>query len=173
MVRWFEYVNMFGGSEFFPPGHVPGDISWYSFLGHFVTQDNSRGSNCPRISPGIGWYFCNYDDTDLISLYAKGCVRYGIFPYIHLSTSWEIVPACPGRDWFCAEPFFLNKTHGKRILRFLNKITACLPFWLVFVMGCPFWCPSVTLLLGSSFIGLHVTHFSWSLLCYMRTSHIF
>ena len=96
----FSLERIFRLSEFCPLGCVLGDISWDNFLGHLIDQENYQDANCPRICTGIGWYFCTYDDTYLISLYAKVCVRYGIFLYIRLSTPREIVPACPGRDRF-------------------------------------------------------------------------
>ena len=58
---------------------LPGDISWENILVHLVSQDNSQDANCPGICPGIGWYSCTYDYTDVISLYEKGCIHYGIF----------------------------------------------------------------------------------------------
>ena len=33
---------------------------------------------------GISWYFCTYNDTDLIGSYTKVCVHYGMFLFVHL-----------------------------------------------------------------------------------------
>ena len=75
MVRWFLMVQWWWWDKFFAaifpseicalewfffPGDILGDISRDSFPGQFVSQGNSRGTTFP----GIGWYFCTYDDTD-------------------------------------------------------------------------------------------------------------
>ena len=107
MVIWYDDFNMsiwFRGSEFFPPGHLLWDISRGNFPGRFVAQDKSRDTNCPVRWTGIGCYLCTYDDIYLIILYVKGCIRYGVFIYIRLSTYQDIVLLCPGRDWFRLKP---------------------------------------------------------------------
>ena len=73
--------------NFVPQEVVTGDISWENIPGKFVAQDNNwkiLGTQIVLGCPGIGRYFYTYDDTDLISLHAKGYVRYGMFLYIRL-----------------------------------------------------------------------------------------
>ena len=71
-------------SELCSPVRVLGYISCDIFLGHFVTQDNSWDTNFPSICHGIGQFLCTYNYIDLIISYAKVCVWYGMFLYIHI-----------------------------------------------------------------------------------------
>ena len=101
IVRWFLVVDWwwyydFGcgnfaigycRSKFCSSWRVPGDISWDNLQGYFVSQENSSSLNCPGIFPRIVWYFCTLKYTDLVSSYAKRCIRYNIFLYICHSTS--------------------------------------------------------------------------------------
>ena len=89
-------------SDFFLPGRVWGDISRYSFPVNFVAQDHSQDENCPGRCRGIRDYFYTNNDISYIRSYAKGCVCWGIFIYMHLGTSHAIFRACSGRDWLCA-----------------------------------------------------------------------
>ena len=107
MVIWYDGLNMsiwFGGSEFFPPGHFPGNISWDIFLVNFFDQDNYRGVVKHTVTYASFHVWTN-------QIYIIVCIEVSPYPRtyprtisIRLSTSQDIVPACPGRDWFCAEP---------------------------------------------------------------------
>ena len=67
------------GAIFSPQDVVPVDISQDNLPGHLFSQDNSMYENFPRRFPSIGWNLFTYDDIYLISPYAKGYVRYGMF----------------------------------------------------------------------------------------------
>ena len=47
----------------------------------------------------IIWYFCTYDHADLISLYVKVCVRYGIFIHIRLKYVPVVFPNMSWGTW--------------------------------------------------------------------------
>ena len=78
-------------SKTFPPGgHFPGQ-SPGTIRPPGQHLDNYQDTICPGRCPGIGWFFCTYDDTDLSSSYAKAsvCIRL------------QYVPRdCPGGHWF-------------------------------------------------------------------------
>ena len=92
-IQFACWSNLFSWSKFPLPGRFPGGqllLEWNFSLWQSPGKILPLGLNlthywdasCPGRCPGIGWYFCTYDDTELISLYAKVCVRYGIFLYI-------------------------------------------------------------------------------------------
>ena len=51
---------------------------------HLTTLETLSWRIFPGRCPGLSWYFCTYDDANLISSYVKVCIRYGFFIYIHL-----------------------------------------------------------------------------------------
>ena len=81
--------------EKIPPGHPPETIiPSGQHLIHY--WDAIFPGRCP----GIGWYLCTYDDTDLISLYVKVWVNYGMFSTYVFSMSQEISPTFLGGHCF-------------------------------------------------------------------------
>ena len=95
----FYWGTIVVGANFILPGQNPvGHIPWDG-PGVFFHRENTWqnlthywNANFPWICLGISWYFCNYNDTDFISFYAKVCGRYGIFLYIRLQ---YVLGVCP------------------------------------------------------------------------------
>ena len=85
MLPWGEIVVR---AIVFPSDVIPGDYCWDSPLGQFVPWEYSWHTIGTRFfqgsCPWIRWYFCTYDYTYFISSYAKLCIIYGMFLYIHL-----------------------------------------------------------------------------------------
>ena len=93
MVKIFLWVLFFNWllldwilNHIYCPGHVPGDISWENFPEHCFAWDNSQDAKFPGVFPGLLYYFFTWNDIYLVSLYAKLCVRYSMFPCILHST---------------------------------------------------------------------------------------
>ena len=117
---WSEFYRW---SDFLPPGRcpggqfslerifcLPGKLSCGTFPVGLSWDFCAPGKHlthywdviCPKRCLGIIWYLCTYDDTYLIRLYVKVCVRYGMFLYIRL----QYVPGvCPNMSRGTLSPF--------------------------------------------------------------------
>ena len=104
-------VNFVVGVNFFPRDNCPGvhcrwskkflhgkkyrrTVPWF-FVSRYNTWQHLRhywGVHFPGRCLGIFWYFFTYNDTDYISLYAKVCIRYGMFLYICLQCVPVVFP---------------------------------------------------------------------------------
>ena len=109
MVIWYDDLNTVCKYGLVVANFVPQDIinlrvgvncflDWISpreIVSKEISWDNHRENLYPRTTlgklPGKNLYkemswvrvvLCNYEDTDLIILYVKGCVRYGMFIYM-------------------------------------------------------------------------------------------
>ena len=80
----------------FPRGYLPVQpLETISCSGKHLK--NSRYTHCHGRCLRIGWYFCTWNDTYLISLYEKGCICYGMFLYI---CSQYVAEDCPVMSWW-------------------------------------------------------------------------
>ena len=101
MAKWWKVEIQFSRwSKKFPPGRCPGKYFPRQSTGTIFRSgqhlEKSWEENFPRRCPRIRWHFYSYDDTYMISLYEKLCVRYGMSLYIRsLYVPWN----CPDMSW--------------------------------------------------------------------------